>query len=188
VRKRLREAPSPAELAELYSEPHQHTRWLDHVIRVNVTTAIAATLLKQGGTVADLSCGDAAIAQRLEKIHDATLILGDYAPGYEHTGPIEETITVVQPGTVDLWVCSETAEHVDDPDAVLAAIRKRASTLILSTPEGEEGTGNPEHIWSWLSEDVEKMLVDTGWTPVIYNLLDLRPAGFEYAYQIWVCR
>jgi hypothetical protein len=31
------------------------------------------------------------------------------------------------------------------------------------------------------------MLVNAGFNPLIHNVLDLRPAGFVYAYQIWLC-
>lgn len=187
MRKRLRPMPSTDELATLYAKPHDHTKWDDHIFRVDVTSALAHSLIPKGGIVADLSCGNAIIARRLKASHNARLILGDYAPGYDHHGPIEETIHQIEPN-VDLFICSETVEHLDDPDAVLAAIRSKARHLLLSTPEGEDHNRNPEHVWGWDSEAVEKMLCDAGFTPTIYNLLDLRPAGCEYAFQIWACR
>lgn len=186
MRVRLRPMPSVDELAAMYAEPHDHTRWDDHRFRVDVTSALAHHLLPRGGTVADLSCGDAAIAVRLGASHDATLVLGDFAPGYAFHGPIEETIEQIP--DVDLFVCSETIEHLDDPDMVLAAIRRKAKTLLLSTPEGETDDRNPQHVWGWDCEAVEKMLRDAGFAPAVYNLLDLRPAGGTYAFQIWACR
>lgn len=186
MRKRLRPMPSPDELAKLYAKPHDHTQFDDHVYRVDITSAMAHSLLPVGGTVADLSCGNAMIAKRLEASHNARLILGDYAPGYEHTGPIEDTIHRI--GRVDLFVCSETIEHLDDPDTVLKAIRPKCSHLLLSTPEGEDDDHNPEHVWGWDSEAVEKMLRDAGFTPMVHTVVDLRPAGCEYAFQIWACR
>jgi hypothetical protein len=70
---------------------------------------------------------------------------------------------------------------------VLAQIRKRADTMVLSTPDGEtDPSRNPEHLWGWDSEAVEKMLVDAGWKPLVKTSLDLRPAGYEYCYQIWM--
>lgn len=178
--------PSRDELAKLYAKPHDHLRFADHVYRVDVTSAIAHGLLPKGGTVGDLSCGDALIARRLVESHGARAVLGDYAAGYEYVGPIEETVEQV--AKVDLFVCSETIEHLDDPDAVLKAIRPKCDHLLLSTPEGEQDDRNPEHLWGWDSEAVEKMLREAGFTPIIHNVLDLRPAGCEYAFQIWACR
>lgn len=187
MRKRLRPTPSPAELGQMYAQPHQHRAWTDHRIRVNVTTALAvAALTRPRPVVADLSCGDAAIAQRLQLGNGARITLGDFAPGYEYCGPIEETIQLLPDGHADLFICSETIEHLDDPDAVLKAIRPKTDRLILSTPDGETDDANPEHVWGWDSEAVGQMLVQAGFTPAIHTRLDLRPAGFVYCYQIWV--
>jgi hypothetical protein len=188
MRTRLRDMPSQHELSQLYATPHRHDRWADHRVRVDTTIALARHMIEPGDVVADLSCGDAAIANALAESHQAKLFLGDYAPGYELTGPIEQTINQLDTG-VDLFICSETIEHLADPEAVLKAIRGKTSKLILSTPEGEtRDIGNPEHVWGWDAEAVELMLTRAGFTPLMFNLLDLRPAGFVYAYQIWCCR
>lgn len=183
MRVRLRDYPDAAELAAMYAKPHDHSRFADHAYRVDVTSAIAQ-LAFEGGTVADLSCGDATIARRLEAIEGAEIILGDFAPGYDYCGPIEETIGQIP--HVDMFILSETLEHLDDPDAVLAAIRAKTDTLILSTPDGEQGRSNPEHIWGWDDEAIEEMLIRAGFRPQICNILDLRPAGWLYAFQIWL--
>jgi len=188
MRQRLRPMPTAEDLAVLYAQPHQHERWIDHKIRVDVTTTLAGRMLRDRGVVADLSCGDAAIARRLARTHGARLILGDLAPGYERTGPIETTIHTLSRRQADLFICSETIEHLDDPDAVLTVIREKTDYLILSTPDGETDDRNPEHIWGWDAEAVEKILRDAGFTPLIHNTLDFRPAGYQYAYQIWTCR
>lgn len=186
MRRRLRPTPTAGELAALYAVPHDHLRWEDHVFRVDVTSALAHHMLPPGGTVADLSCGNGLIARRLQVSHGARMILGDYAPGYEHTGPIEQTIDRID--RVDLFVCSETIEHLDDPDAVLRQIRARTDRLLLSTPDGEADDANPEHVWGWDAEAVEGMLREAGFQPDIHTTVDLRPAGGVYAYQIWACR
>ena len=184
MRVRLRDMPEAAELARLYAAPHQHTRWTDHRIRVDVTTDLATYLLGDGQTVADLSCGDAAIARRLVSRCGAAAVLGDLAPGYEHHGPIEETIHRIP--HVDLFICSETIEHVDDPDKLLRLIRPKTDRLVLSTPDGEtDGTRNPEHVWGWDADAVEQMLVDAGFRPWSKFLLDFRPAGGDYCFQLW---
>jgi hypothetical protein len=185
MRRRLRDMPTADELAKLYAVPHNHHLWVDHLYRVDVTSAMAGLLLPPGGRVADLSCGDAEIARRLEKSHGAHLQLGDFAPSYEHTGPIEKTIKKIYP--VDLFILSETLEHLDDPDAVLRAIRPKTGRLILSTPDGEDNDQNPEHVWGWDAEAVEDMLRKAAFKPQIHTTVDTRPSGAIYSYQIWAC-
>jgi len=187
MRVRLRDMPTKEELDVLYAKPHNHTNWVDHKFRADVTVAIGRHLpLSDEGYVADLSCGNGYIAREIAKCTQSSVILGDYAPGYAHMGPIEETINDLG-GVIDLFVCSETLEHLDNPEEVLTKIRQKSDFLLLSTPEGEKDDSNPEHIWAWESEDVAMMLERTGWNPLIHNVLDLRPAGFLYAYQIWAC-
>jgi hypothetical protein len=181
---RLRPAHSPPDLQRIYAQPHQHNQWPDHRLRVNVTAEIAQWMADEhrARSVADLSCGDATIARRLTGME--RVVLGDFAPGYPIVGPIERTVEQLEP--VDLFVLSETLEHLDDPDAVLRQIRAKARCLVLSTPEGEQDDGNPEHYWGWDSEAVEAMLTAAGWTPVVHNLLGLRETVYDY--QVWGCR
>jgi 2-polyprenyl-3-methyl-5-hydroxy-6-metoxy-1,4-benzoquinol methylase len=186
MRTRLRPTPTPDELAQLYATPHDHQQFSDHVYRVDVTSVLAHHMMRYGGTVADLSCGNGLIARRLQASHNAQLFLGDYAPGYQYTGAIEDTIQRIP--RVDLFICSETIEHLDDPDAVLTAIRGKTEQLLLSTPDGEDNDENPEHIWGWDAEAVEKMLRAAGFTPDVHTTVDLRPAGCVYSFQIWACR
>jgi hypothetical protein len=170
-------------LGRLYSAPHDHARWVDHRIRVAVSVAFAQSICGRPKVAADLSCGDAAI---ITGIGPVTAILGDYAPRYPIVGPIERTITEIP--DVDLWVCCETVEHLDDPDKVLAAGRERAAHLLLSTPVDAFVDHNPEHYWAWDRDAVEDMLVGAGWLPNLYAELDMRPAGGAYSFGLWWCR
>jgi hypothetical protein len=184
VRVRLRPAYSREQLAQLYAKPHDHTQWIDHHLRVGVTVEFARWFVACGvQTVADLSCGDATIARSLD-IAEENLLLGDFAPGYKWTGPIEDTIHRIR--DVDLFICSETLEHLDDPDKVLKELRAKTRYLVLSTPEGETSTGNPEHYWGWDSAEVGRMLQAAGFTPEIHTVLELREYGYDF--QIWGCR
>lgn len=178
MRKRLRPAYNADELALIYPQPHKHTAWPDHILRVDVTAQIGRWMSK-GGPVADLSCGDGACARQI----GGDLVLGDLAPGYPICGPIEETIEQI--GQVDLFLLCETLEHLDDPDAVLAQIRPRTRALVLSTPDGEENAGNPEHYWGWDTDGVREMLARASFEPAVLNVLSL-PA-FKVRYQIWGC-
>lgn len=182
MRIRLRPAYTESELAKIYATPHDHRRWIDHHLRVGVTIEFCGWFKSCGvQTVADLSCGDAAIARALDV---EERILGDYAPGYKWTGPIEETIHQIR--NVDLFILSETLEHLDNPEQVLMEIRKKTRYLVLSTPEGETSNGNPEHYWGWDSTEVERLLVGAGFTPEIHTVLNLREYGYDF--QIWGCR
>jgi SAM-dependent methyltransferase len=185
---RLREYPGPAELAEMYAVPHDHRHWDDHLLRVDMTIALGGWMLRDTGlprTIADLSCGNAQIVNEIAP-YGGTTILGDIAPGYEHHGPIEETVERLADDSVDLFVCSETIEHLEDPDHVLRRIRAKAHRLVLSTPIGEQpGTDNPQHIHGWSVEGVCRMLVSAGWSPVVVN--ELRLADYVYNFQLIAC-
>lgn len=185
MRVRLRQAHSAEELARIYATPHEHGRYgYGHGLRVQSTIPLARWLAIDGrcDTVVDLSCGDAVIA---EAVPVQRRILGDFAPRYELTGPIEQTLNQVSASLRTLFICSETVEHLDDPDAVLAAIREKATRLILSTPIGEVDQGNIEHYWGWDQEGVRLMLEQAGWTEAA-RIDVLLPD--TYSYQIWACR
>lgn len=178
MRIRLRPAYTLEQLRGIYPQPHDHTRWPDHLIRVDRTIELAR---KMGvpGVVADLSCGDAAIGRALAP---ETLILGDFAPGYPITGPVEDTIELLP--HVGMYICSETVEHLDDPDMVLTQIRSKSDSLVLSTPLAEFLPVNPEHYWGWDTDGVGDMLRGAGWEPVMQEDV-LTPWA---SYQLWGCR
>ena len=180
MRQRLRSTYEDFALKQIYQIPHNHLQFADHIIRVNTSI----DLLNEFGTyesIADLSAGDATIIKSLES--DKKYI-GDFAPGYEITGAIETTINEIP--KVDLFICSETLEHLDNPDAVLAAIREKTNYLFVSTPNGESNTLNPEHYWGWDSEDMKEMLIKAGFEPQIFHLLKFE--NYDYDYQMWVCK
>lgn len=180
MRIRLRPAHTPEKLAELYPTPHDHRRWSDHKLRVDVITQVCRYLFT-GGSVADLSCGNGMVATSLGT---KDVYLGDFAPGYGIHGPIEETIHQIP--KVDLFLCCETLEHLDDPDAVLRSIRAKAHMLVLSTPLGETEGENEEHYWGWDTEGVREMLQWAEFNPVVQMVLGIPEC--RVAYQIWGCR
>jgi hypothetical protein len=184
TRQRLRPAYTEDQLAALYRTPHDHRKWFDHFLRVDVTIAVARWMVAGGvHSAADLSCGNGAILQAVpvEVKH-----FGDLAPGYEYEGPIEKTIKDLP--QVDLFVCSETLEHVDAPELVLGQIRERARILVLSTPVDAWDDTNPEHYWAWSRDDVEAMLKAAGWRQHVFTTADFRPMGLPYCFGIWGVR
>jgi len=182
VRARLRPAHSPQALADIYRVPHQHAGWIDHRMRVSFSAMLAKAILKDVETGADLSCGDGAL---LGAIPLQTRIFGDFAPGWPITGPVEATIEQIP--DVDLFVCAETLEHLDDPDLVLKKIRAKTSRLLLSTPIEAWEDSNPEHYWAWDRAEVDGMLAEAGFTVSVFLALDLRPAQGDYCFGIWAC-
>jgi hypothetical protein len=182
-RERLRPAYSDEVLGTYYATPHRHFDNPDHRLRVAITIAMARAL-GPVQSVADLACGDAAVASA---VNAPQRYLGDLGVGYPIHGPIESTIEAIP--HVDLFVCTETMEHLDDPDTVLKAIRGKSTTLLLSTPVGCFHDTNPEHYWAWDREAVEAMAADAGFAPFTYASLDLTSYGPDhYEFGIWLCR
>jgi hypothetical protein len=181
MRIRLRPKYSEKELKELYKTPYQHKSWIDHIQRVESTIALASwfyPIFK----IADLSCGDGYI---IDSISANSRYKGDFAPGYDYIGSIEETIDYIP--AVDLFILSETIEHIDDPDSLLKKIRSKTKNLILTTPKNEVNDSNPEHYWAWDKEDMGQMLRKSGFTPQIYQELEFFDSSFCYVYQMWGC-
>lgn len=188
-RRRLREKYTDEQLSRIYRKPHNHRHWIDHRYRVEATIGLGKVLFgEDSGRLVDLSCGDAAIAFGIARnmpLASTKMWLSDFAfhPDYNDHGPIEETLG--RAPLADMFICSETIEHLDDPDTVLKMIRDRSKSLLLSTPLGEESTHNPEHYWGWDEVEVGKMLLQAGWSTKFYN--ELHMPGYEYTYQIWGC-
>lgn len=175
MRTRLRPAYTPEQLKLVYSNVYPD--WIGHPERRRVTAQLAMSIYSGEGLVVDLSCRDGAI-EKMMTIPDGKLMLGDLMT----VGPMEEALMVVP--HCELFICSETLEHLDDPDWVLRQIRLVSDKLILSTPCDEpNAASNIEHYWSWGADDVEAMLVEAGFTN---NQLTLcTPHGFTF--QIWRC-
>lgn len=195
--RRLRGPYPPDQLREVYSRRYDHTRWADHRRRVRHTITLGQQLLADQPDirlVADLACGDAAIplgiCQRFQggELDPRSPILGDLTggPDRDDVGPIERTIRRLP--QVDLLVCTEILEHVDDPAGLLAAARERTRWLLLSTPVTDGRDDNPEHYWSWGAEDIRGLLTAAGFRPQHHELLDLRAVPGSYLFQLWIAR
>lgn len=179
MRRQLRPFYTQAELAAVYCAPYNHRSWPDHRARVTRTAEILAEMKPE--TVADLSCGDGEVVIQAG-LRDVA-VLGDLAPGWPYRGRIEQTIDSIP--DVDVFVLSETLEHVEDPDWLLLAIRGKAQRLLLSTPIGEDHDLNPQHYWGWDTDDIKEMLADAGWTGDV-EVFEPTPQPY-YAFQIWRC-
>ncbi len=194
---RIRPTWSDAWLAAAYATPHDHTRFgRGHHERVEATIALARDniiVLGEPMRIADLSCGNGAIARGIAPHScESELHLGEigFLPAeldaVKYCGLLEETVNLIP--DVDVFICSETLEHLDDPQHSLTKIRDRAEQLVLSTPLEQWDDSNAEHYWAWDREFVEHLMGLTGWEPVAFDQVDTRAYGEPYLYGIWVAR
>lgn len=186
-RERCRPKYSEEVLKEIYSKHWEmQFDWEDHVLRQQYTLDLANELITPEDTIgADLSCGDAYLSRNLPQIQ---WLLGDFAPGYQYRGPIEETVDEIP--KVDVFLCCETLEHLDDPDGVLRAIRKKTKKLIISTPICRWHDQNPQHYWAWDQKAVRQMFMNAGFKKAAYKETPHLKRGdqyFGYSFQIWGC-
>lgn len=201
ARVRLRPARTPAEEQELYSrtypQGYRHDVWPDHVERVAASVEMIEQYARHLRTAADLSCGDGAILRGLPDLD--TVWMGDLStaepsmpgrPFHWYPGSVLPDSLADLPEPVDLYVCSETIEHMDDPDELLRQLTSCATYLFLSTPLDEAvHSGNVEHYWSWGRADMHEMLMDAGWSPLEYRKLVPRTTVHlpdTYHYQLWL--
>lgn len=183
----LRTPPTPAEAAAMYPRPHAHGGFgAGHDLRARTSVAVGSWLAEdcRAETLADLSCGDGDIARGVLPARPGCVVLGDLAAGWPVCGPIERTLVDLAP--VDVFVCTETLEHLADPGAVLASIRGKASRLLVSFPHRPDLDDNPEHVWQWTAGEARALLAAGGWEPLTWAHLVV-PDG-PYSYSIVGCR
>jgi len=157
--KRLRIKYSDKQLKEIYSTPHNSDNWQDHIERIDKSIDFINKNYKDIDSAADLSCGNGKI---LNSINASKKYYGDFAKGYKYHGPIEKTILEIP--QVDLFICSETMEHLDNPIEVLRKIRKKTKNLFISTPCGKFDDDNKEHYWAWDLEGIKEILNKSNFT------------------------
>ena len=184
MRIRLRPKHSPEAIAEFYREPYDHTKWAEHKARVEWTIRRLnhfITLNNDITRVVDLSCGDGAILDGLHTPLDK--VYGDmiFTERLDVIGNIEDTVKLIDG---DLLICSETLEHLDDPDAVLRDAARNFKWIAITTPLGEKDDGNWEHYWGWDMLDLSEMLKTTQWSTRVMETLPLT----YYTYQFWIAR
>jgi len=140
------------------------------------------------GSIADMSCGDARVARSLAEYSGIEPILGDYGDwndGYQYQGPLSETVP--QLPVVDLYICTNTIEHLNDPDADLKLIREHCHNMLLSCPIDEYDAGG-EHLWFWSREGVEDIFKAAGFEQLAYCELDENPVWEHFKFGIWALR
>lgn len=186
MRVRLRPAYSSEDLDKIYDHVYDHTKWTEHMTRVNWTIRRLQRFIDlqrpEITSVADLSCGDGAI---LNGLSVQRKIYGDVVMAPHLTiGAVKAEISV-RDTRADLLVCSETLEHLDDPDQFLRDAQENFRYIAITTPLGEDfPEKNWEHYWGWDLIGINDMLRATQWYPLVEETL---PLDF-YTYQFWIAR
>lgn len=183
--KQLRPFHTPEYLSEMYAQPHNHHIFgRGHHIRVELTKVMALELANKvsAKSGADLSCGNGDILRSLPLNNHH---YGDFAPGYTYKGPLHETLKQIP--NVDIYVCSETLEHVENPGKTLKDIKSKSRSLVLTTPVDKWDDSLAEHYWAWDREGIEELLTDAKWKVVTFVMFDSTVFGEPYKYGMWCC-
>lgn len=167
-------------LAKLYGHTYVYKQWPEHKIRIQETIKIVQSVVNALGedvVVADMSCGDEAIVDGLDGVSLA--ITNDITHG---DGGIEVTTKTMR--SCDVFICSETIEHLEAPWTVLEQIAAKTQWIVLSTPLDESPEiDNYEHYWSFTEEDVNTLLHQAGFKD--RKVQFLTQPKWTYAYQVW---
>lgn len=203
--KKLREFYNQEQLKDLYKNGYDHTTSIQHKLRVALSIQLAVWTINRWNLqrVADFSCGDGHIISELIRSKNVTeAIIGDFAQvnvdkvrenlginedvkiSY-HVGDISQLLSNVEKD-IDLFILTETIEHVEDPEKLLYELSKKVRFLILSTPIDEQDAGNPEHYWGWSNEEMNTLLIDNAWEPIISNPLHFKEKALVYDFQLWL--
>lgn len=134
-------------------------------------------------SIADLAAGDGRIPKALGSFSSVEPILGDYGDwGYPYQGTYQETVPRIEP--VELFVSTNTLEHLEDPEADLSLIRTKCDKMLLSCPIDEWDAGG-QHLWAWSREGVEEIFTHAGFTQEAYCELDENPVWEHFKFGIW---
>lgn len=178
--RKLRPFWSRAEERRLYSETYDHTRWPEHVGRVEATIDFTQKLIDEHElkTVVDLSCGDGAIVDGLNGVRIVR------KTDVSSSGMGIEATLMMSSFDTDLFICTETIEHMRAPWTTIELIAENTRFIVLSTPLNEGAhVDNYEHYWSFTDQDVDDMLKYAGFTDLQRVFLSGR--GWTYDYQLW---
>lgn len=164
---------------------------------------LASQLMKENGfhSVVDVGCGVATKLAELHKWHPAAEIVGIDQPhaiafcqqhwnfGTWIADDFENPATEHDSVRADLVICADVVEHLEDPDILLAYLKKRVTErglIAMSTPERDLLRGvdcdyspNPYHVREWNASEFARYLESSGFEIVSSQLqLPVRP-GFD---------
>lgn len=180
--KKLRPFHTADQLKQLYGGVYDPNRWPEHRRRIARTIEIAQDIINMHDvvTIADYSCGDGAVTNGLVISRQGSIEATDVGKG---DPPIEQMVETMP--YVDLFICTETIEHLEAPWTVLEWIATKAKRILLSTPLDESVMiGNYEHYWSFTQWDVSTILAQSGFSED-QKMERLTDWDWTYEYQIW---
>ena len=186
-----------------YQVERSNSQWHDHVLRVQVTSALISWI--RPVTILDPAAGDGSIvaaSHRLVPIEGA-YVADISRPNFYKLGAamrpllppnlrvacqtIEETLA--DDFQFDVVVLTEILEHVEDPVSILKMARERASFLVASSPvflDANHLDSNPEHLWMFDANGYAEMLKEAGWDEFVFIPIHL--ADFPYDFQLWAAK
>lgn len=180
--KRLRPRYSDEELNSIYPQQYDTDMWEDHRIRIKESIRFIKENINNISTGADLSCGDGKI---LDAIDLKNKYYGDFTGPYEFIGKLEDTVKILN--NVDLYICSETLEHLDDPIECLKLVREKTKYLFISTPVNKFDDDNPQHYWAWDFDGIKYILECAGFEIINSEVLELEEK-YYYDFQLVYCK
>ena len=140
-----------------------------------------------GRRVVDLACGEGYGSSVLGRTAASVVGVDANPEAFEHARlkytservRFERTMIELWRGDADCVVFLQTIEHVQDPDAVMEAIREQIGprgvayvstpNVLTLAPKGAERSGNPWHVYEYRAGGVRGALLAA--------LLERRPAG-----------
>jgi len=182
-----------------YQVARDNHTWPDHVHRTYMTAAAIATF--GPATVLDPACGDGSVveaAHRLRPIEFAhfsdisapsiTYLESKGLTVPHRTSVMDIEASILTFGDVDMVILTETLEHLEDPDHIVALARQHGRMLIASSPLIREPRvdDNPEHLWQFDADGYGEMLTKAGWQPTSYAEF-VYGSGY-YTFQLWSAR
>jgi hypothetical protein len=177
--RKLRRFMDAEELKSCYGKHYDPTVWPEHMKRIEATKAFIQRLVDDQGlkTAADYSAGGTPLMASVANLE--LLETSDYSLSGRD---IIDEVRRMEP--VDLYVCTETIEHLECPWTLIEEVARKTRWLVLSTPLDEPwGSGNWEHYWGFTLDDVRTMLEQSGISPMRQQIV--HGENWTYAYQLW---
>lgn len=158
---------------------HWDHEWAHRPPEIAERFRVVARILRDMGvhTVLDIGCGDGTGYNVMKSSMPGVTYFGTDFSGVAidhakkeypdaHFALAEFNAQPFDPSSFDAVISQEVIEHLDEPLALLAEMRRLSrDVIIVTTPWGDEMGDLSEHVWEFMPEDFEKVFnAGTGWT------------------------
>lgn len=135
--------------------------------------------IRAGDRVLDVGGGRGEIAEWIRERTGCNVAVADISPSgvaacWKRGIPAIECdfhdLSVKIDNAWDVVYSGELLEHTDDPAELIhqmASVCRSGGWLTLSTPLGERFNHEPMHVWSFLPEDIERLLLPYGEVKIV---------------------